>query len=108
MGQWSIEWSECDPVQCWVELWFQWCSGSIRDQLTSKFDCVSSSLELEVEFEDWAIWKGCRGSISPHPGGAQLGEVTKQPIDDSDSESKEPGQLPSCAIEHFHATVGID
>ena len=57
MGKWSREWSPCDPAQCWVELWLIWCSGGIKNQLASKFDCKSSYLESEVEFAEWASWK---------------------------------------------------
>jgi hypothetical protein len=33
VGEWVLEWSSCDPQQCWVELWKLWVEGGIRIQL---------------------------------------------------------------------------
>jgi hypothetical protein len=33
VGHWMLEWSSCDPQQCWVEIWKLWVEDGIRIQL---------------------------------------------------------------------------
>ena len=34
MDNWVLEWSQCDPYQCWAELWGLWWLDGVRDQLS--------------------------------------------------------------------------
>lgn len=58
MDQWSLEWSECNTAQCWVELWFLWCSVGIMCQSKSNYGRKGTPFESEVGFEEWENWEG--------------------------------------------------
>ena len=38
MERWTLEWSPCDPQQCWIELWELWVLDGVRNQLCNSHD----------------------------------------------------------------------
>ena len=62
MGRWVLEWSDCDPAQCWVELLHMWRSGGIREQLTCKQGGSISTPRAEDASKALVGWMGKRCS----------------------------------------------
>ena len=51
MGGWTLEWSLCDPQQCWVEIWDLWVLDGVRDQLCSRQCGGKQEDQMEEERE---------------------------------------------------------
>ena len=57
MGQWPLEWFECDLNQCWENLWFLWRSSRVRDQLVCRKKGVNPIPAGDANCEVWYGWK---------------------------------------------------
>ena len=55
-----LEWSDCDPTQCWVELLHMWRLGRIREQLTYKQGGSISTPRGEDASKALVGWMGKR------------------------------------------------
>lgn len=60
MGEWLLEWSQCDPHQCWIGLRQLWVLEGINDQFLglpnslSVVDHREDCRELPAQGADWA------------------------------------------------------